>query len=227
MPVTNPISIPNCDVANNAGCVQCSDGFRPDSKGGCVFEGYGCLSFNNDGSCNMCDPAYFILKNGVCEVIGCTRFVNGVCQVCNSAYGFVLTSGRCVINNCIYASNRGCISCDNGFVATSSGCATQGSYACTACRVDEYLGSDGRCNKMDNNCNSYVQGVCASCIDGYVLTSGQCIKTQPGCLYTGSVCTSCSAPFVYFNGRCVIMGCTGYSMTGCVQCDSRLVLFGK
>lgn len=134
----------------------------------------------------------------------------------------------CTIPNCVYYDSNGCNTCQNGLIATSSGCKNSQPKVCIICKINEYLGLDNLCHPRDVHCVKYLSGVCANCCDEYFLDqSNNCQVKQYGCIYDKGLCTSCVSPFLLNNGSCFINGCTQYNSQGCITCDSRLQLINS
>jgi hypothetical protein len=74
-----------------------------------------------------------------------------------------------------------------------------------------------------NNCLSYRNNTCVSCIAGYHLKGGQCIEAKNCTNYIGEVCRSC-APQFYLNKslKCSPYdnGCVEYASGQCTICSS-------
>lgn len=228
VPLISVKNIFNCYAYIDFGCGQCESGYSLTPQGTCQLSIAGCMKLGTDGRCQICQSPFFELNNGSCLIVGCSNYSNGACQCCDQSLGFKLRNGRCEIDNCTYFSRRGCIACAGGLVAGPWGCRRPEGKVCQICKIDEYLGSDGQCRKKDVHCVQYKNGVCFKCCEDFFMDSTfLCKPIQPGCVYTNGQCTSCSSPFIFVNGNCVVDGCIKYCKDGCLQCDSRLTLFGK
>jgi hypothetical protein len=225
VPLISIATIPNCKFLNEFGCAQCNQGYRTAADGSCTPAPTGCLILNSDGSCQACQSPYFQLQNGQCSIVGCLQLNGLACVQCNSALGFALTNGVCAIPNCLYFASTGCSVCQGGLLAGSWGCKNTTEIACLICKINEYLGNDGKCHAKNVHCTKYQSGVCVSCCDSFYLDStSTCQQQQLGCVYSNGVCSSCISPFTFANGTCSISGCITYNAQGCASCDSRLTL---
>lgn len=215
----------NCKLQNEYGCAECNPGYRVDSQGNCQLGINGCLLYNPIGECLRCDAPSFELVDGTCRVVGCLKFIKGVCNSCDSTLGFQLFNNLCQIPNCTYFNRGGCLICASGLVAGPSGCTRPSPPVCLICKSDEYLGADSKCYKRDLHCVQYKSGVCTVCCEGFFLDGAfGCQPIVPGCIYNKGVCASCSSPFTFVNSTCTILGCVQYYKDGCISCDSRLNL---
>lgn len=100
------------------------------------------------------------------------------------------------------------------------------------CAAGYYI-NNNRCLVNDPYCQNYTllnsSQYCTTCINGYQLLQGICIKIQPGCIYNGTVCASCNQPFIFnpSDNSCYMSGCITYSSSGCTSCNLPFVLSGN
>jgi hypothetical protein len=98
---------------------------------------------------------------------------------------------------------------------------------CNKC-ASPFQNVDGKCEMPIPKCSDYgafdgpTPGLCQTCLPGYTLWLGQCIKLS--CTQTNSngLCTSCPAGFYYYLGVCLaipIENCRTYDNAVCQLCN--------
>lgn len=238
-----PQSVMNCVVYSSASsCIQCQPGFYPLTPTNCapaVLTG-NCILFNTTSNllqCVSCQASYYLNSNNGCllrsnsvniALCSTTNPNADTCLTCQN--GFTLTTDGLLclptISNCniyiastVNSKSLVCSACNNGlyYVSTSSTCV---------------LGSVQNCQNIQTN-----TGICLVCLNGYYLSSGQCVKqpTIDSCnTYSQSVpgaCISCVQNFYLFTNLNIcnaiqpISNCTTYSSpTACSVCANRSYL---
>lgn len=87
-----------------------------------------------------------------------------------------------------------------------SNCAEQlnkakGLPVCVACQDGFFLNRHNQCQKVDTNCQMYVNGACMSCAVRYFLYNDICFPYSLGCVkYNGKDCTDCKKGYSLFGG---------------------------
>ena len=80
---------------------------------------------------------------------------------------------------------------------------TQKSGQCLACKSGYFLNTFFQCQKKDENCEAYCNGICTQCKNKFFLYSDICFPYSPGCLtYSGKDCTLCKSTYSLVNGEC-------------------------
>ena len=86
---------------------------------------------------------------------------------------------------------------------------------CTSCVDGFFLNRYNQCQKMDPNCDYYVNGVCKSCKARYFLFEYICFPYSVGCVkYSGKDCTECKKEYSLFNGECYSLKKLGMKLEG-------------
>ena len=260
----------NCQkfASGSTTCVQCSSNFYLNTDGRCKQISPLCKTASQStGACLSCYAGY-VLQGTNCVVGGaatldanCATFNNNICINCSSNY-YLNTQGVCITFNPLCktsnTSNGACLSCFKGYGIQSGTCvivsgqtsnsdvnckATDANGACTACYSFYYLSVQGNCIRLDTNCKTYtfIMSQCASCYDGYSLSSGQCVVSSlvPNsnadiyCIKTqGSTCIACSSGYYLApTGICNQLNplCKTSDMTtgGCTDCYGGYTLSGS
>jgi proprotein convertase subtilisin/kexin type 5 len=215
-----------CD--NNQTCLTCKNNFVS-RNGTCVAEcGAGFYSFR--GFCVGCNPS-------------CGTCANTPNQCLTCAAGFVRSGSRCV-SRCedgsyLDSATNTCQSCSSTCLTCSS------ENLCTSCPNVAIVPVGGQCLSCIYPCNtcSADLSTCFTCLSGFSLSNGQCVRTCPtGSRSVNGVCTcasgifldgvcvdSCPSGFTSVRGtcqRCVspCASCTGNSVSFCTDCLDTFIL---
>lgn len=91
---------------------------------------------------------------------------------------------------------------------------------CIKCSY-RYLLQGGRCNKIQDECETYSSAGCQSCYSGYYLNSGFCYPGDPLCQESNSqgLCTDCYKEYYNINGKCFIQSNWDFSKPGSIPTD--------
>ncbi|KAM3139786.1 hypothetical protein pb186bvf_008028 [Paramecium bursaria] len=248
-----------CNSCTSAtSCTTCMDGAYLNSgtcnlcAGNSAGGTYTC-QFCNTGkatSCNTCFTGYIIVGNTcqACSTINgcltCQAKANVlVCQICQN--GYYLANGACVLCSSISPNYYLCKNSDESSATanvTPTQCTTVTSTAPFTSSNYFLVGTEGATSKLTcaANTNGCLQmstssQTCTSCVDAYVLATGQCVacSTVAGCLTctapsTGTVpvCKTCQSGYYLQTNTCTqcTSGCTTCSATGCTQCLTGYLL---
>lgn len=156
-------------------------------RGGCADSG--CVQFDPaSGNCVSCNVFRGLALNPqlVCaptSVPACARVSStGACTACTS--GFALSSGRCVVANCLLSDLSGM-------------CALCGLLTCSVGR--SCLPAQSLLNfSLLTGCNYYApSGACLYCAPGfYTAANGHCVASVSNCLQQATAgCVSCAPDF--------------------------------
>lgn len=186
-----------------------------------------CKTWNGD-ICTECSFGAFFLPNGKCTLADplCRTFDqnNGNCMSCYAS--FELQGAKCI-------KSKQSLSDPN--------CAEFFEGLCTKCSKGFIFLDNGKCGLVSPDCKNYntLTGACTECYMGFVLESGNCIKStqdnadmDPNCAaFQEKVCIKCSKNFYFgINGVCTAVDplCNGYDEnTGaCTGCYESFVLIG-
>lgn len=86
---------------------------------------------------------------------------------------------------------------------------------CTSCKDGFFLNKYNHCQKIDPNCDVYVNGVCQACKTRYFLHEYICFPYTLGCVrYNGKACTECKKGFTLFNEECYSLKSLGMKLEG-------------
>lgn len=225
----------NCKSCSNVNiCLHCQTGFYVDSGlcKNCVTGCEVCDSF----TCSKCRVGYY-LKMNVC-VSGCADFcfkcsTAGACVACQERY-FLMSSSLCsaCVANCkVCLEASKCTECLDGFETTSAGTCQKNcgmncgecdyqSYKCLSCLSGFFL-EDGKCVKCGSYCEKCKsQSECTQCKTGYQLGYGSC---KSGCPANCNKCVSKTLCSTCVSGYSLnIFGtCSLMCPENCLKCDFK------
>lgn len=225
-------------VMNENQCVNtCPAGYFRQSNQTCQQCKAGCLTCDNvltcltcqnnslslNGSCvTSCGDGYYTFR-GLCVACdrSCKNCANIPTQCTSCAQGYIQSGAYCLAScasgTYLNAATATCQSCSATCLTCSS--ATN----CLACPNSQILPVGGQCLSCIYPCStcSADLSTCYTCLSGFFISSGQCIKTCPsGSRPINGVC-SCSSG-IFFSGACVSTCPSGYTNINgtCVQCTS-------
>ena len=174
-----------------------------------------CLQFDHQNKCIRC--AKGLLRNpqtGICEDVkieGCLKKGESACESC--AKGYDLAHGVCfkTISNCVSYNKAGeCAECHSKAQLFKGTCVPKIQFP------------------FVSHCKTHYEYGCAVCEKGYrVDVSDRSCKpvSISGCLKydTNGACVSCLSPhYLLYKGQCIVAGCTKYSESQCISCQSAL-----
>lgn len=195
-----------CEECSEEGdlCKTCSEGYSPDSNGGCTYVQNCLVSFRGD--CLLCESDYILIGRAdgprICKSLNSDDFLNcktinnenGHCEQCEE--GFYLNDGdkKCTeTENCLESVYSKCVSCKNGYYLDHNDnnickeatndfrhCKeTENGEKCTKCEEGYYFDEEGKCCNM-NFCSRSQNFICKSCLQGYHMTENKqsCTKEE-------------------------------------------------
>ncbi len=75
-----------------------------------------------------------------------------------------------------------------------------GVQICIECVNGFFLNRFNQCQKVDVNCQTYVNGVCKTCKARYFIYDAICFPYTVGCVkYSGKACTECKKGYKLYN----------------------------
>ena len=210
---------PNCkDTNDNQICVACYEGYFLTIGRNCQRKDPLCKTYTqNQAACDSCYPGYGLYE-GQCLVeselpsqnndVYCIKVDGSVCTECAAGY-YLPDSGVCKqLNPLCKESNMrtgACRSCYPGYTlagdtcivaaaVTIPYCETVVGTVCVKC-INGYYTDNGGCALANTLCATYdpTNGICKSCIPGYVFQQNECIYPSlgidPNCAwYSNSFC---------------------------------------
>jgi hypothetical protein len=222
-------------------CASCADGFTltPDFR--CV------KNVTIPGNCAVYDPL-----SGVCQQCNDKYvLVNSICLAC--AAGQIKLGNQCfnVIANCLqYNGNGQCSVCGNGYTLSNGLCSAVNPPP--FCAI--YDPATGICQKCINNYQPSANGLqcvpvgcqtissdgrtCASCLPGFVLTYGLCVRQITIVIQfcdsinpNTNTCDRCANGYLpSSDGKlCILINCLKMDQSGqsCINCVSPFAWNGQ
>ena len=190
---------PNCAKYTDGVCESCSNRYYFGPEGICFPVNPLCNTYNAQGGCLSCYPAYTL--SGVNCIITriddpfCKEEENGVCIECYSGYYYNRARGACQpLNPLCKTSNLfdgSCTSCFPGYSLTAGLCGiafqdpnckefNDDRTVCEKCSARFYPGPQGRCVQINPLCKTAneLNGACLSCYPGYTLQGITCAVSR-------------------------------------------------
>ena len=210
---------------NDRECRQCSSECSTcDSNSTCLTCANNFLSLN--GRCvRNCTEGFFAFR-GMCVACdrSCRSCRNIPTQCTQCADGFFNSNGICV-RTCVEgtfldAASRSCRPCSS----SCKTCSTERN--CLTCPNEKILPIGGQCLSCIYPCANCSTDLsqCFSCVSGFYLTNGDCLRNCPsGTRPVNGVCSCASG--LFFNGSCVTVCPSGFARVGnqCQRCESPCV----
>jgi hypothetical protein len=192
-------------------CYNCLYGLTLNSNGKCLDSN--CIGTKSDGTCATCVATYSLSPYGVCQFVdpNCATFNGSACVNCNSGY-YITVKGICVAlpAGCKYGNPQlsgQCVQCMDGYTLNSS----KGT-----CSVNQVI------TPSIPNCAIVQNNICQSCMAGYYISSGACVKASVLCsLYSNGVCAACVTGYLLANGVCIDVNCQNQADNSCLACKTN------
>lgn len=201
----------------------------------CVLNPANCLSFNQYGTCQQCNPGYDLMANNTCAFrssASCSNSAGGICL--QAASGFVVIGGSATYagNNINQVdANGNIVSAKAGYFIWSANniawpydfnCAQQTQpNICQTCSTGPFTLVNNRCIIQRSNCAAYSPyGLCMACNTGFTLWAGECrINNCSRIDSSTGYCLNCNNGLVLQFGICYVRqlnNCQIYNSAGCL-----------